>query len=267
MTLDVTRATAHIETEAHRFAEALASADPSAAVPTCPDWTADDLLWHLCEVHGFWAAVLRTGVRRDEEIAALEESAEARPGSRKALLSRREQETAALLDQLRRREPSEPAWSWHEPDQTVGFTLRMQTHEATIHRIDAELTAGRALTAIPDWVALDGWGHAVDVMWRPPSWTTIEPARRVLVRSTDTGDELLLDVGTWSGVGPQSGTTYADEPVAVRPGSDDLDATAEVRGTASDLYRWMWRRPAEVVVEGDEPTRAALEAAVAVGMD
>lgn len=267
MTLDVIRATAHIDQEARRFAEVLATAAVDARVPTCPDWTADDLLWHLCEVHGFWAAVLRTGVRRDEEIAALEEAAEPRPASREALLARREQETAALLEQLRRRSPEESAWSWHEPDQTVCFTLRMQTHEATIHRVDAELTAAATLTGIPDWVALDGWGHAVDVMWRPPSWTTIEPTHRVSIRATDTGDDLLLDVGTWHGVGPTSGTTYADEPVAVRPEGDDREPTAEVRGTASDLYRWMWRRPAEVVIEGDAATRAALEAAVAVGMD
>lgn len=267
MTLDVTRATAHIDQQARRFAEVLATAAVDDRVPTCPDWTADDLLWHLCEVHGFWAAVLRTGVRRDEEIAALEEAAESRPSSRDELLARRERKTAALLEQLRHRSPDEPAWSWHEPDQTVGFTLRMQTHEATIHRVDAELTAGSTISTIPTWVALDGWGHALDVMWRPPSWTIIEPTHRVSIHATDTGDDLLLDVGSWHGVGPQSGTTYADEPVAVRAEGDGPQPTAEVRGSASDLYRWMWRRPAEVVIEGDEQTRAALEAAVAVGMD
>ena len=51
-------------TEIHRqselFAAMLAETDPAARVPTCPDWNAADLLWHLITVHAFWAAVLRT---------------------------------------------------------------------------------------------------------------------------------------------------------------------------------------------------------------
>ena len=41
----------------------------------------------------------------------------------------------------RRADPAEPAWTW-SAEQTVGFTLRRQAHEALIHRLDAEQTAG-----------------------------------------------------------------------------------------------------------------------------
>ena len=34
----------HIRTESARFRAALADCDPSARVPTCPDWDAADLL-------------------------------------------------------------------------------------------------------------------------------------------------------------------------------------------------------------------------------
>ena len=58
-----------------------------------------------------------------------------------ALLARRASATEALLSQLAARADDEPAWFWYSAVQGVGITRRMQTHEATIHRVDAELTA------------------------------------------------------------------------------------------------------------------------------
>ena len=58
MTID---AIATIREETERSVAALASTAPDQQVPTCPDWTADDLLWHLAEVHEFWAAILEAG--------------------------------------------------------------------------------------------------------------------------------------------------------------------------------------------------------------
>lgn len=54
----------------------------------------------------------------------------------------RERATTELVSQLNALDDSQPRWSWWEPDQTVGFTRRMQTYEATMHRVDAELIAG-----------------------------------------------------------------------------------------------------------------------------
>lgn len=50
-------------------------------------------------------------------------------------------------------------------DQTVGFTRRMQTYEATMHRVDAELTAGLPVGPIAPDVAASAVDHAIDVMW------------------------------------------------------------------------------------------------------
>ena len=43
-----------VRAESDRFAEVLADADPDTRVPSCPDWTVADLLWHLGEVQMFW---------------------------------------------------------------------------------------------------------------------------------------------------------------------------------------------------------------------
>jgi len=126
-----------ISTEAQRLADVLAVTDPEARCPTCPDWSATDLLWHLTMVHFFWAGVLERNALTESDIAAVEQARPERPSAVPDLLALREQATAALCHQLESLDDAEPRWTWWPADQTVGFTRRMQTHEATFHRVDA----------------------------------------------------------------------------------------------------------------------------------
>src|SRR3546814_2178150 len=48
----------HIRLESSRFRDVLASIDPATPVPSCPEWTAADLLWHLSGVQAFWSHVV-----------------------------------------------------------------------------------------------------------------------------------------------------------------------------------------------------------------
>jgi uncharacterized damage-inducible protein DinB len=89
-----------IEAESHRFAEVLAAADPAARCPTCPDWSASDLLWHLTSVHNFWAGVLSRHILDEADLVAVEAAKPDRPDEQAALLRLREEATAALLRQL-----------------------------------------------------------------------------------------------------------------------------------------------------------------------
>jgi hypothetical protein len=52
----------HLTRESARFADVLREVPPGARVPCCPDWDADDLLWHLGEVQWFWGTVVREQV-------------------------------------------------------------------------------------------------------------------------------------------------------------------------------------------------------------
>src|SRR5690625_4179850 len=151
-----------ITAEAARFADVLATADPHAQCPTCPEWNSTDLLWHLTGVHQFWAAVLARDVRTDEQAEALGAEEEQQPSAISAMLPVRAAATSALVGQLRRLEDAAARWTWWEPEQTVGFTRRMQVCEATMHRIDAELTARVDVGAIEDWVATLCVDHCVD---------------------------------------------------------------------------------------------------------
>ncbi len=251
-----------IEAESARFLEVIGPVDPAARVPSCPDWSADDLLWHLTEVHAFWAAVLGQGVLTDEEVEAVEAQAPARPDDRDSAVRLYEASTAALLEQLRRRDDEEPAYFWLDTAQTVGSTRRMQAHEATMHRIDAELAAGTDPSPADPGLAADGVAHMVEVMWAwwgtRPGFTFVPQSGAVQLVATDTGGPWTLQPGRWRGTG-RSGRSY-DEPGVVLAG-DAAEAVAEVSGTADQLYRWLWCRGPEPTTSGDPEALAALREA------
>ncbi len=255
-----------IRTETQRFADAVAAADPTATVATCPDWTAADLLWHLTEVHALWHRVLAYGAQSDEDAEAIENEKPARPDDPTAAMALLDAETEALLEQLDKRVDEQPAWSWFATDQTVGFTRRMQVHEAVMHRIDAELVAGRPVTPIDPEVAADGVLHAVDVMFA--WWGTLPgfefvPADGVVALTlTDVERTVLLRPGRWRGVG-QSGKSY-DEPGILRV--TDLPPTAGFAGTAEEVDRWLWGRGPEPESDGDAAALDAVRAVQAAGI-
>ncbi len=255
-----------IRLETGRFAEAVLAADQAAPVPTCPEWTAADLLWHLTEVHAFWARILALGAQSDEDAEAIENEKPSRPDDPVATVALLTTETEALLEQLDKRVDEQPAWSWFAADQTVGFTRRMQVHEAVMHRVDAELAAGRTPTPIDPEVAADGVLHAIDVMfawWGTlPGFEFVPSDSVVALTLTDVERTVLVRPGRWRGVG-QSGKSY-DEPGILR--ITDLPPTAGFAGTAEDVDRWLWGRGPEPESDGDQVALDAVRAVQAAGI-
>jgi uncharacterized protein (TIGR03083 family) len=251
-----------IRAESDRLADVLARAESGSPVPTCPDWTASDLLWHVVEVHDFWARILSNDVRDDAGVAEIEADKPARPAAIDDVLALRADATARLVDALGRFDDDDPRWSWWPDDQTVGFTRRMQTYEATMHRVDAELTAGVAVSPIAADVASGAIDHAVDVMWGwMPDWATYEPTVVAQFRATDTGGTWLVEVGHWFGTGPESGNQF-DMPRAVR--ATGGEPALRVAAPVEQLARWAWTRQGSADVDG-EPTDA-LDALIANGI-
>jgi uncharacterized protein (TIGR03083 family) len=253
-----------IRTESQRFADVLAETPGEAAVPTCPDWTATDLLWHLSEVQLFWAGILGRAALTEEDVEAVEQGQPKRPTAIEELLALRERGTASLLDQLGQLTDEQPRWSWFDPDQTVGFTRRMQTYEATMHRVDAELTAGLSIGPIAADVAAGSIDHAVDVMWGwMPEWAEYKTSAIAEFVASDTGQHWLVELGRWSGTGPQSGKHF-DSRRAIRAtaGMPTVTATAPL----VDLALWAWTRGGTVEITGEPPARAALDDVIAGGM-
>ncbi|MET0475830.1 MAG: maleylpyruvate isomerase family mycothiol-dependent enzyme [Mycobacterium sp.] len=253
-----------IESESRRLADVLTNVDPDRRCPTCPEWSASDLLWHLTNVHFFWAGILEHGVQNEADLPAIEQSKPARPKAVADLLALREQATDALLGQLERRGDAEPCWSWWPDDQTVGFTRRMQTYEATMHRVDAELTAGLPVGVIADDVSRGAVDHAVDVMWGwMPDAAAYRPNAVVELVAVDTGGSWLFEVGTWTTSARDAGSPVTG-PRAVR--ATEGSPTATVSAAVGDLALWAWTRGGAVHTDGDRRTLAALDAVLSEGI-
>lgn len=277
-----------IATEAARFDAVLAESDPAAPVPACPDWTALDLLWHGAEVHEFWSTLLATRALTAEDAEAAEAAAAPRPegpDARERILGRRRAATAALLEQLAARDDAEEAWTWFPADRSVGFTRRMQVHEATVHRVDAEMAAGLdTLSPIDRAVAVDGLDHVLAVMWAAghdwiPEWAEIETLAVLRVEPDADGAGQDVEIARWSGTRPRDGQTF--EALVARPWPAGADPSGLPRATATGpvtaLYLWAWGRgdalarlddgPAAVEVSGDREAVDVVEALIAQGID
>ena len=118
-------------------------------MPTCPGWVARDLVDHVGEVYAHERAVLRLGRRPVEGEWPWAPDDD-------TVFEWFDVQLAGLLEELDRREPTEPAWTFYTADQTVGFWWRKMAHETAIHRVDAELAAGTAVAPHEDSQAIDG---------------------------------------------------------------------------------------------------------------
>jgi uncharacterized protein (TIGR03083 family) len=252
----------HIRTESARFREVLSGCDPSARVPGCPDWDASDLQW-------FWAKTIRT---RPASPAEVEVPTPPRPAPYRELLECFDDFSSSLFVELERADPAEPAWHW-SLDQTVGTSYRRQAHEALIHRLDAEQTAG-AETPLDAALAADGVLELFEVMYGgpPPEWGRVEPGdQHVKFELTDSQGALLHEVlvqpCTFYGTDPESGKNYDGPHLLVV--EDPAPADAVVRGAAADVDAWLWKRrgDADLEISGDAAAYDAFRAAVTQPLD
>jgi uncharacterized protein (TIGR03083 family) len=238
----------HLDHEAALFRAALADADATARVPTCPDWTADDLLWHLGGVFWFWGSIVG---RRLDSPAPLEADEPSRPAGHVALLDFYDDSLARAVASLAGADPDVAVWTW-SGDSSVGFVRRRMAHEALIHRLDAELTVGPAGAVDPE-LATDGVTEALQHFFggfpAEGDYQADGPLGRF--RTTDTGAEWLARAGHFSGLDRDGETTYDREPVVDLV--TDGTPTCTVTATARDLDAWIWSRPTidDLVIDGD----------------
>lgn len=238
-----------IAAHAGAFADLVDGADLSAVVPSCPEWRLADLVWHVTEVHDFWGHVID---HRPEPPADYTEPIRPAP---EALVASLRDATACLVAALDGADPADPAWSWCD-DHTVAFTLRRQTHEALIHRLDAAQAVGADLQ-IDDALAVDGVDELVDVfLTAPASWAVFEPGG-VSLDLVDGERRWALEIGRASGTPPRR-TEPVDLPALRRRTGAPATTHAELHGEVAALLRFGWGRAPldELGLEGD---RAAVD--------
>src|SRR3954452_23932586 len=91
-----------IATESARAADALAAAPPGGRVPSCPDWDAWDLAYHLGEVQDFWGNVVAQAPTGPDDLEETERLPDAE------LVRFLRTRTAALLAALAAHRPDDP---------------------------------------------------------------------------------------------------------------------------------------------------------------
>lgn len=219
---------------AGREGEALARAaerNLSAPVAACPGWSVADLVYHVGEVHDFWADVvadLRTSV--DGVTEPLRPPDDQLVAWYRAGLAR----TAAVLDAA---DPAAACWTW-APQKNVAFVQRRMAQETAVHRWDAEDATSEA-APIDRELAVDGIDEFADFMCGDGSNEGADPAGGTVHLHCTDGD------GEWLFV-PDGGG------FAVTRGH--LKGDAALRGGASDLLLALWRRvpPEQLDVVGDQ---------------
>lgn len=198
-------------------------------VPSCPEWTFEELAWHLGVVQRFWAVNLLARSTaapvetHDDDIAS--ESATFAAWCRDS--------TAQLIDALDALAEDSPCWTWWGEPASAGAVARHQVQEAVVHAWDAANALGVA-TALPLDAALDG---VAEFLYVHRSDLVVPSAKAITFHASDADASWTLGAGE----------------------------TTTISASASDLVLYLHgRRPlTEMTVTGD----AAVVHATLAGVD
>ncbi|HEX3779709.1 MAG TPA: maleylpyruvate isomerase family mycothiol-dependent enzyme [Pseudonocardiaceae bacterium] len=226
-------------------------------ISSCPDWSMANLVAHLGWVHRFVTHIVVNRLRVRPDVAdrsylGLPAGAEGWPGRADerpyrgripaGMLDWFAEGAAALADAFASTDLATEVVTW-STEQTVGFWLRAQTIEATVHRWDAQHALGAA-EAVDTELALDAIDHDLTVVVgkrRSLGSASAGAGERYGFRQTD-GDRAWV-------------VEFDGEDVRLHQhrGPEDLAADVELAGTASQLMLFCWRRitAEQLTVRGD----------------
>ncbi|MFI1838766.1 maleylpyruvate isomerase family mycothiol-dependent enzyme [Streptomyces olivaceoviridis] len=211
-------------------------ADLSATVPTCPDWSLEDLVRHTGGALRWVDALVRS--RAQENIPQEKVPLGAGPQERgdAAALDRWLADTGELVvGALREAGPDTGVWAWSGV-LSSGFWARRMACEITVHRADAALAAGLPYEVAPDIAAdaLDEWLQLVEwVQGNTPHEATRDlrgPRRSIHLHATDTDKALNAE---WI-------VELGEEGMSWRRGHEK--ATVALRGPLTSVLLAFYRR-------------------------
>ena len=231
----------------HREATTLAkdARDLRAGVPSCPRWRVATLLSHLTgPVYASRIAQLRAlpedaRIGRYEDLGlppefkawfeALQADEFSLGEPPEGLLPLFQRTAATLEDLLYALPPETPIRTWWPPQQTVGFLQRRMALETAVHRWDTQL-AYTSPGPIDGELAADGIDESLDVML---------PSRRRWARAFRHGSGERYHLHRTDGPGEWL-IIFGPEAIEVR--REHAKGDVALRGSASDLFLWLWRR-------------------------
>jgi uncharacterized protein (TIGR03083 family) len=227
---------AHIDALDHegiQLDEAASAAALGDPVPGCPDWVVRDLLRHIGYVHR-WATAVVAG-----KIDGADGDADAAVGAipdDSGLRAWYADGHRALVDTLRAAPADLECFTFLPAPSPLAFWARRQALETAVHRADAAAAAGRVVE-FSDALAHDGIDETLRGFGSRPR--AFEPGSIWLQPGDGPGWRIDLH---------EEGAMSANDAEA-----DGCDVT--ISGTPTQVYLWLWNRPATVDIRGD-PTVA-----------
>jgi uncharacterized protein (TIGR03083 family) len=228
------------------LATALAAADPTTTVPSCPDWSTADLEDHVAHVYLHKVEAMRLGAFPSpwpppDGVGTLADT------------------YTALRTEFAAHEPSETSVTWFDPDQTIGFWIRRMAQETVIHRVDAELAAGGTITPIEPDLAVDGIDELLHTFVEFASASWPEDFAEVLPGADHRPVLILAGDRAWT-------VTAGPEHIVIADVAPDTAADAVVTGDPGAVYRWLWNRGGDVTIDGDEALALQLHSVLGPAM-
>jgi uncharacterized protein (TIGR03083 family) len=224
---------------------AAAARDLTAQVPTCPEWTVEDLIRHVAD---FYLNVVVRRLHMPGDVPMVELP----PDAFVAL----DHGYNAAVQELAGRHPEEHVGQM--PHETVYYWTRRATHETAIHRVDVELAVADPIVPMPRDLAIDG----IDEMLTGflSELTRLFP------------EEFAADLSDWNGNGVAVSTGDAAWWITIRPDRADVTrvdpgqtfgraARARIHGDPARLVYWLYNRANndQVTTTGDHQLVAQLK--------
>jgi uncharacterized protein (TIGR03083 family) len=247
------RFAAELRAEAEALAGTVDGADLGLRVPTCPEWSLEQLLHHVGRAYYWAAAIITSGTTRFIPFESVPEAVlPDDPGEYGDWLRNG---AGRLVGAVAEAGAGSRVWTWAQ-DRRAGFWLRRLTYETVLHRADAALAAGRPYELAAD-LAADGVSESLELL---ASRTMANPSAALAAlagagqtlhfHATDDG---LGDAGEWlvrrTPDGPRWEHGHGQADVAVRAAAADLllvltgridadDARIDVLGDAALFEHW-----------------------------
>lgn len=214
MAMDHPTHVAHLRAEISRLG-AIPADRLHQMVPSCPDWTGEDLVLHLGSVHRWATTWLRTPP--DGDFPPFPEQPDAHGA---ALVDWLTDGADALVAALADSDPDRPCGSFMGPT-TIAWWARRQAVETALHRWDAQLLGPRTDPIEVDLAvdAIDEWCWFREHRPSPPAGT-------IHLHATDTDD------GEW----------FLEPGDEFRWRRGHVKGDVAVRGPVSDLLLLLWGR-------------------------
>jgi len=215
------------------FAALLRDADLTTPVPTCPEWTLDQLMRHVGRGDRWCAQIVAE--KSGEFIDPRTVSDGKPPADRDGMIEWLHRGPRDLIDAVAQSGPDTPVWTFLGP-RPAAWWIRRRLHETAVHRADAAIALG-ADFGIDPVIAADGITEylervAIRANAEDPAWGD---------RPLADGQSLHLHA-TDAGLGDDAEWTILGRPNGIAVEREHGKATAALRGPARDLLLAIVRR-------------------------